>query len=251
MYIQKHSNLRYTLVSLSLILSGCGSRKPTHALNPLQPRTAYDQITKKTEIGEVTVRCASCSRNELTHIFGRQGNSLLIKHAGMRIVPVQLYIENNSEYTWTLSPYDIRLPLADMQEIKNNCMRGATAHGITSFTLTGSSGIALAGLGAAASIFHPVLGASLIGAGCSLMLIAPVRSHTTTARISAQNAHFSHVLDTLTLGEQVVVYPREQVSKLIFVKQTDAKDSFMLRLCDRDNPDHTLSFNMCYEKQRS
>lgn len=239
----------YSSIALLMLLAGCKQQKPSYSLKPLQPRTAYDQITKKTETGEVTVRCATCSRKDLHTIFGKSGDALLTKHNGNRITPVQIYIENNSGYTWSLSPYDIRLPLADIQEIKNRFACSAAGRGLTSFTMTGGCGIALAGLGAAASIFHPILGASIIGAGCSLIFIAPVRSHNKTAHISSQNMHFAHVLDSLSLGDNVIVHPREQVSKLIFVEHKGKHDSFILRLCNNDNPDHTMSYSLYFEQE--
>lgn len=240
---------RYTSIALIvLLIAGCKQQKPTYSLKPLLPRTAYDQLTKKTETGEVTVRCATCSRTDLHVIFGKTGDVLLTKQGGHRITPIQIYIENNSSYTWSLSPYDIRLPLADIQEVKNRFACSATTRGLTSFTMTGGCGIILAGLGAAASIFHPVLGASIIGAGCSLIFIAPVRSHHKTAHLSSQNMHFAHIIDSICLGENVIVHPREQISKLIFVQHTNKQDSFILRLCNNDNPDHTISYSLYFEK---
>ena len=241
--------IRYCSITLLIILAGCKQQKPSYSLKPLQPRTAYDQLTKKTETGEVTVRCATCSRKDLQAIFGKPGDALLTKHGGNRITPVQIYIENNSGYTWSLSPYDIRLPLADIEEVKNRFAYSATARGLTSFTMTGGCGIALAGLGAAASIFHPILGASIIGAGCSLIFIAPVRSHSKTAQLSSQNMHFAHVIDNIALGDNVIVHPREQVSKLIFVEHKRTHDNFILRLCNNDNPDHTISYSLYFEQE--
>lgn len=248
MFITSQNITRYGSISLLILLAGCKQQKPTYTLKPLQPRTSYDQLTKKTETGEVTVRCATCSRKDLHIIFGKPGDALLTGRGGNRITPVQLHIENNSGYTWSLSPYDIRLPLADMHEVKNRFASGATARGLTSFTLTSGCGIALAGFGAAASIFHPILGASIMGAGCSLILIAPVRSHNKTAQISAQNMHFAHVLDAISLNENLIVHPREQISRLIFVEHKHAPDNFVLRLCNHDNPDHTVSYNLFFEQ---
>ena len=247
MFMTTQNYIRNSSFLLLVLLAGCSSRKPTYRLKPLVARASYDQITKKTETGNVTVRCATCSRSDLHEIFGKQGNALLSKQAGKRITPVQIYIENDSNYTWTLSPYDIRLPLTDITTVKNRFNCAATARGLTSFTLASGFGISLAGLGAAASIFHPLIGASIIGAGCSLILMAPIRSHAKTAQMSAQNMHFSHVLDMLSLNDDLVIHPREKISKLIFVEQDGIKDNFVLRLCNEENPDHTISYNLYFD----
>lgn len=249
MFRTMHATVNYLSLFSLIILSGCTKQQPTYTLKPLQPRTAYDQITKKTETGEVTVRCATCSNKDLQAVLGKEARSLYSRN-DKGFAPIQLYIENNSGYTWSLSPYDIRLPLVDMQEVKQKLNCGATARGLTSFTLTGGCGLALAGLGAAASIFHPVLGASCIGAGCSLMLLAPIRSHNKTARLSSQNIRFEHALDAISLNEDVTVHPREHVNKLIFVKNNCSRDTFLVRLCNKDNPDHTISYTLYLQQDR-
>ena len=250
MFFSSKQTTKHCSVLLLILLAGCKQQKPTYKLKPLQPRTSYDQLTKKTETGEVTVRCTTCSRKDLHAIFGKQGNALLTKQNGSRLTPVQLYVENNSDYTWSLSPYDIRLHLADMQDVKDRFATGAAARGLTSFTLTSGCGIALAGFGAAASICHPILGASIIGAGCSLLFLAPVRSHNKTAQVSAQNMHFSHVIDAISLSEEnLVIHPHEQASRLIYVDRKHIQDSFILRLCNQNAPDHTISYNLFFEPE--
>ena len=250
MYTTSQNTVKHCSISLLVLLAGCGPHRPTFNLKPLQPRTAYDQLTKKTECGDVTVRCAPCSRKDLHEIFGKPGNALLAGKKGTRITPVQLCIENNSGYTWSLSPYDIRLPLADIGNVKSRFVCGAAARGLTSYTLTSGCGIALASIGAATSIFHPLIGASVMGVGCSLLLIAPVRSHTKTAQISAQNMHFAHVIDNISLTDELVIHPRQQVSKLIYVEDAGEQESFMLRLCNQDNLDHTIAYNLYFKQDR-
>ena len=61
MFSTSQKIVRYYSIPLLILLAGCKQQKPTYTLKPLQPRTAYDQLTKKTETGEVTVRCATCS----------------------------------------------------------------------------------------------------------------------------------------------------------------------------------------------
>jgi hypothetical protein len=239
---------RHTLIISLILLAGCGPQKPTYSLKSLQPHTRYDQLTKKTETGEITVRCATCTRKDIQAILGKSGDVLFSKYNGDRIVPVQLYIENNSAYTWLLSPYDIQLPLTKIEKVKDRFIHGATARGLASFTVASGLGITIAGLGAAASIFHPIIGASMIGFGCSIICIAPLRSHSKTAHISAQNMHFTHVLDAISLHEPIFVHPHEQVNKLFFVEHEARQETFIMRLSDRHNPDHTISYNLSLER---
>ncbi len=232
-----------TFVTLLILLSGCGP-KPSYKLSPLEPRTSYDQLTKKTETGEVTVRCSTATRKDIRNIFGKQGDALLGLRSKKRIIPVQLHMENNSGYTWSLSPYDIRLPLADMQIVKNRFLKAATKKGLASFTIGSGLGVGVAVLGGATSMFHPIVGASLIGAGCSMILMAPIASHSKTAHISQQNEHYCHILDKMTLLDDVIIHPHETVNKLIFVEHKNLKDHFGLRLCNHHNDDHTMLYNL-------
>jgi hypothetical protein len=237
-----------SLACALLFIAGCGP-KPTYKLSPLEPRTCYDQLTKKTETGDVSVRCTTLSRNDIRSVFGKQGDALLGLRSHKRIIPVQLYIENNSGYTWSLSPYDVRLPLADMQKVKGRFLKAATKKGLASFTLGSGFGIAVAGLGATASIFHPILGASMIGAGCSMMFMAPVISHNKTAYFSEQNTRYSYLLDDMTLTEDLIIHPQQNVSKLIFVENNQMQDHFALRLCNHHNDDHTMLYNLYLDQK--
>jgi hypothetical protein len=232
-----------SLLALLLFLSGC-SRKPTYQLKPLEPQKTYDQVTKKTETGEVMVRCNTCSRQYIREILGKQGDALMGLRSHKRIIPVQIYIENNSDYAWMLSPYDVHLPLTDMELVTSRFIKAATKKGLASLSAHTTFGLLGISLGTAASIFHPALGASLFGAGCSMLITAPVFSHNKAAAIGEQNAHYKHVLDTITLTKDTIIHPHDRLSKLIFVEQRKATDQFGLRLCNAHNVDHTMLYQL-------
>ncbi len=230
-----------------LALSGC-SKKPTYRLTPLEPKTTYDQVTKKTETGEVTVRCNTCSRQYIRELLGKQGDALLGLRSRKRIIPVQLYVENNSEYAWSLSPYDVHLPLADMELVTSRFVKAATKKGLASLGTHATFGLLGISLGTAASILHPVLGASIFGAGCSMLITAPVFSHNKAAAVGEQNARYAYALKQITLIENTVVHPHERLNKLIFVEQPKISEQFGLRLCNAHDPDHTMMYQLYIDK---
>lgn len=226
-----------------VLLSGCGP-KPTYKLTPLASRTSFDQLTKKTETGEVTVRCSAVSRKNIRTIFGKQGDALLALRSKKRILPIQLHIQNDSDYTWALSPYDVKLPLADVDMVKRRFLKAATKKGIASYTIGSGLGIGLACLGGAASMFSPVVGASLIGAGCSMIFMAPIASHNKTAQLSEQNARYSYILDDITLSDDLIIHPHETVNSLVFVEHKNVQNQFSIRLCNHHNDEHTILYNL-------
>lgn len=236
---------RILLVLTLLLLTGCSRQKTNLTLSPLQPHMPYDEMVKKTEGGDVIVRCAPCSKKELDDLLGQPSNRLFGKQQGIHITPVKLYIENQSNYAWSLSPYDVQLPLAEIKEVKDRLLSGATMRGLASFTATGGCGILLTGLGAAASIFHPLIGASLIGLGCSIIVIAPLRSHSKAVTLSARNIQLDHTIETISLNDTVIIHPHEEVSKLIFIKNySPIQKDFMLRLYNHLAPDQTIAYKL-------
>ncbi len=229
--------------ALLLLLSGC-AQKPTYTLKPLEPKTTYDQVTKKTESGEVMVRCNTCSRQYIRELLGKQGDALMGLRSRKRIIPVQIYVENNSDCAWSLSPYDVHLPLADMDLVASRFIKAATKKGLASLGTHATFGLLGISLGTAASILHPVLGASLFGAGCSMLITAPVFSLNKAAAIGEQNARYAYALDSITLTKDTVIHPHEQLNKLIFIEQYKVADQFGLRLCNAHDPDHTMMYQL-------
>lgn len=238
-----------TLVSFSisslmlLFLSGCG-QKPSYQLVPLKQKVAYDQVVKQTEKGDVTIRCCRCSKEYIRKALGKQGDALLGLRSHKRIVPVQISIENNSDYAWTLSPYDIHVPLVDLSVVKSRFVKGATQKGIASLGFYTGFGLLCISFGTAASILHPVVGASIFGLGCSMLITGPVFSHKTAAAVGQQNAYYEHVLDTLVLHKELTVHPHEQESRLVFIEQRNIPDVLNIRLCNARQVDHTMLYQL-------
>lgn len=236
---------RFSIPSFAvlLLLSGC-AQKPTYKLTPLEPKTTYDQVTKNTETGEVMVRCNTCSRQYIRELLGKQGDALMGLRSRKRIIPVQIYVENNSDYAWSLSPYDVHLPLADIELVTSRFVKAATKKGLASLGTHATFGLLGISLGTAASILHPVLGASIFGVGCSLLITAPVFSHNKAAAVGEQNARYAYALENITLTKDTLIHPHERLSKLIFVEQHKVADQFGLRLCNAHDPDHTMMYQL-------
>ncbi len=230
-----------SLVALCALLAGCGPQ-PSFRLQPLKPKTTYDQLTKD----GVTVRLATCSRQYIRELFGKQGDALLGLRSHRRIIPIQITIENNSDQSWMLCPYDIRLPLADFDEVKARFTKAAATKGLASYVVGTAGSVMFASFGAAASILHPIPGTIMLAlAGVGLITI-PLKSHRTAAEFGEQNAYYKQALEHLALREDVVVHPQETVNKLIFVerKYLRKESDVRLRIFAQNNPDHTMLYNL-------
>ncbi len=240
--IQTSTTIRLApLMVILMLLSGCGPH-PSFHLQPLEPKTTYDQVTKEL----VTVRCATCSRQYIRRLFGRQGDALLGLRSHRRIIPIQITIENNSETSWVLSPFDIKLPMADFNEVKARFTKSAATKGLASFIMGTVGSLVLVSFGAAASILHPIPGAIMLGLAGFGMITIPLKSHRTAAEFGEQNAYYKQALDHLALRDDIVVHPKETTSKLIFVqrKYILREKSVRLRLFDHDNPDRTMLYHL-------
>lgn len=233
----------FSPIIVLLLLSSCG-QKPTYKLTPLEPKTSYDQVSKTTETGDVIIRCSTCSRQYIRELFGKQSDTLLGLRSRKRIVPVQLYIENNSDYTWSLSPFDIHIPLADVEIVKARFTKAATKKGLASLGSHACFGLLCVSVGTAASLLNPILGASIFGVGCSMLITAPIFSHNKAASVAEQNARYAYTLDNLTLTHDTLIHPHERVNKLIFVQQYNMSDRCAMRLCNAANPDHTMLYQL-------
>jgi hypothetical protein len=230
--------------SLLLFLSGCGY-KPTYELAPLKQKVSYDQITKTTDKGNVTVRCRICSREYVREVLGKQADALMGLRSNKRIVPIQIYIENSSDYIWSLSPYDVHAPLVDIEIVKSRFLKGATQKGLVSLGGYTALGLMCICVGTGASLLHPVAGVSIFGIGCSLLLTGPMISHNISANTGKQNACYEHVLDSLSLTDDIIIHPQEHISKLLFIEKKNMQQLLSIRLCDVRNNDHTLFYQLC------
>lgn len=228
---------------ISLFLSGCGY-KPTYQLAPLKQKVTYDQITKKTDKGDVTVRCRICSREYVREVLGKQADALMSLRSNKRIIPVQIYIENSSDYIWSLSPYDIHVPLVNVEVVKSRFFKCATQKGLASLGAYTALGLLCICFGTGASLLHPVAGASIFGIGCSLLLTGPMISHNVSANAGKQNACYEHVLDSLTLTNDIIIHPQEHMSKLLFIEKKNMPELLHIRLCDVRNEDHTIFYQL-------
>lgn len=229
-----------------LFLSGCGY-KPTYELAPLKQKVAYDQITKTTDKGDVTVRCRICSREYIREVLGKQADALMSLRSNKRIIPVQIYIENSSDYIWSLSPYDIHASLVDIDIVKSRFLKGATQKGLASLGGYTALGLLCICLGTGASLLHPIAGASIFGIGCSLLLTGPMISHNVSANTGKQNACYEHVLDSLSLTDDIIIHPQEHISKLLFIEKKNMQQLLSVRLCDVRNNDHTIFYQLCVD----
>lgn len=228
---------------IMLCLSGCG-KQPSYQLTPLEPRMHYDQMTKATETGDVTMRCRICTKQYMREVLGKQAD-VLLGRSYKRIVPLHITIENNSSYAWSLSPYDVHLPVADMQLVASRFVKSAAPQGLVSLGAHIALGVACISLGTAASILHPMLGASIFGAGCSMIIMAPMFSHHKAAAVGEQNARYETVLNTIALTDNVIIHPHEQINKLIFVEHKNlVHNTFKVRLCNAHDNDHTMLYTL-------
>ncbi len=234
---------RKICIVLLLLFSGCGY-KPTYQLAPLKQKVAYDQVTKETDKGDVTVRCRICSREYARQVLGRQANALISLRSGKCIVPIQIYIENNSDYIWSLSQYDIHAQMIDLGVVKARFLKCATQKGLLSLGGHTALGLLCICLGTGASLLHPVAGASIFGLGCSLLLTGPIISHNISATTGKQNACYEHVLDSLTLTNEVIIHPQEHITKLLFIEKKNMPELLSIRLCDLRNNDHTMLYQL-------
>lgn len=235
------------IASLLILVPACGPRYNKKKLKPLTSVNAAYQETKS----DLTVRAKTLTSQETITLFNGRGTDLF---AGSKnqIHAIQLSCLNQSDNVYTVDKKSIGIPLLEIEKIYKKMAWSPGAQ---------VSGVALSGCGLCVGItaanayllstgvfFAMPLVASIAGLTAmfvpySLLFGLPYVCYTLAKNGKAANDALEKDLTRKTVGDCLVISPKEQKDWLIFVDQKDFTHSFLLTCSSLSNND-LVTFNI-------
>lgn len=220
------------IASLLVLVPACGPRYKKRNLHPLTSVNADYQETKN----ELTVRAKSLTSQETNVLFNGRGTDLF-NESKNQIHAIQLSCLNQSDKVYTVDKKSIGIPLVEIEKLYKKmawspgaqvtaaALGGcALAIGITA----GNAYLLSTGVFFTMPLVASVAGLTAMFVPYSLLFGVPYICYSLAKNGRAANHALEKDLARKTVGDCLVISPKEQKDWLIFVNHVDFNPSFLV-----------------------
>ncbi len=234
-----------------ILLPGCVQQfryepKPLPILNSYN--ASFEDIQQS-----VSLFARKLSYHDGKDLFNGNGKYL---YNGGTLVPVQLTIENNSSFAWTLSPNHIEIEQAPFYVVRKQVSNNTAARIATIAILGTLFSIPAIVIGAIAVPTGVILGSGLlilssvsIGTGIATGTAATSVAVYEGYRSAAQNVSIEEDIHRISLLNEITIQPGKKISKLIFIPQKQFLSSFNIEFTNAANELDQLKFDCNLEQK--
>jgi hypothetical protein len=227
-----------------VLLPGC-IHVPSYRAQPL--KLISGNCMYRDVQGNVIMQSKKLSQSEIFSLFGERGSWLINMQNTIR--PIYLSIINHSDQVYYIEPFSIELELMSYEFVASSMKSGILGTpGKNARDMDQVDQLAVTALAAGAT---SVAAVSLVGAVTTdnEAFFVPYAGALIIPLIPSVNAGVNNMrvkkdLRDKVLHKKEMIYPGDQLSRLVFVKSTDYSPTFAVKIYEQNNVGKAITFNV-------